>query len=325
MVSPALLAAIGLLGLAAPLHAAGPSAGDSLRYHRREYPLNCRGGGGLAFDTIGPPDAGGAVALSLAFAASPVATGAEGQGLQPGTCAWVDRPLNDAEPRRVWFTTGIGDSILQLTVRDSGQYWGFLAYNSDSGHLSGVGHRHWDAASPSAPVAPRPAPDPTAKHRWLLFIHEHLMQLVLAWVVITVVPFTVLAGAWSGWRRLARLYPPREIGRGTSFRTGVMIMGMTNYRGGARLTADGSHLRFSVSAMLRPGHPPFSVPWPDVTLTRDAWPWFPFKGKPVTRITLARYSGLRILVPLSTGERIVAASEGRLHLSEPLAREAALN
>lgn len=28
-----------------------------------------------------------------------LAAGAEGQGLQPGTCAWVDRPVNGAEPR----------------------------------------------------------------------------------------------------------------------------------------------------------------------------------------------------------------------------------
>jgi hypothetical protein len=78
-------------------------------------------------------------------------------------------------------------------------------------------------------------------------------------------------------------------------------MGLMTYRGGARLTDDDSHLHFSVWALWRPGHPPFSVPWSDITLSRDRWPWFPLKGNPVTRITLARHRGLRILVPVSTG------------------------
>jgi hypothetical protein len=301
--------------------AAGPSDVDSLQYRRRDYPLNCRGGG-LAFDTLGgPSDTHGAVALSLTFAASPLPSGPEGQGLRPGTCAWVDRPVNDAEPRQVWFTTSIDDSILQLTVHDSSQYWGFLALNSDSGHLSGVGHRHWNAGAPPLPMGPGPASLPPAESRWLMFVRQHLVQvvlgLVLAWVAIALGPLMVLVGFWSGWRRLARLYPSHELGRGPSFRSGMLIMGTTNYRGGARLTADSAYLRFSMSAILRPGHPPFSVPWSDVTLALDEWPWFPFKGKPVVRISLARHPGLRILVPPSTGEKIVAASEARYHLHGP--------
>jgi hypothetical protein len=96
-----------------------------------------------------------------------------------------------------------------------------------------------------------------------------------------------------------------------------MLMGLTNYRSGARLTVDDSHLHFSMWAPFRPGHPPFSVPWSDITVSHAEWPWFPLKGHPVTRITLARHRGLRILVPVSTGEGLVAASAGRLQLNEP--------
>ncbi len=318
MVSHVLLAATSLLASAAPLHGEGQSEVDSLGNRRREYPLNCRGGGGLVFDTIGPPsDAGGTVTLSLTFAANPAAAGPEGQGLQPGTCAWVDRPVNDAEPRQVRFTTAFRDSILRLTVRDSSQYWGFLAFNSDSGHISGVGHRHWDAAWPPMPPASLTHPSAPAKGRWLPFNPRHFLWLVLAWVVLSWAPFMMLTGAWSGWRRLAGLYPDRNFGRGSSFRSGVMVMGMANYRGGARLTADESHLHFSMSALRRPGHPPFSIPWSDITASRDEWPWFPFKGDPATRLSLARHRGLRILVGVSAGERIIAASGGRLQLGEP--------
>jgi hypothetical protein len=316
VLSHTLLAAISLLASVAPLQTAQSEA-DSLRNRRREYPLNCRGGGGLVFDTISPPsDANGAVALSLTFAASAVASGPEGQGLQPGTCAWVDRPVNDAEPRQIRFTTAFGDSILRLTVRDSSQYWGFLAFNSDSGHLTGVGHRHWDAASSPRASAP-------ARGSWLPFNPRYLPWLVLVWVTIAWLPSMLLTGSWSGWRRLVGLYPDRNAGRSKSFRSGVMVMRMANYRAGVRLTLDDSHLHFSTSAFLRPGHTPFSVPWSDITVSRDEWPWFPFKGNPMTRITLARQPDLRILVPVSTGERIIAASRGRLQLSGPRAPVAA--
>ena len=88
----------------------------------------------------------------LTFAANATPSGLEGQGLQPGSCAWVDRALSDAEPRRIQLTIGTSDSAPEQTVRDSGMYWGFLAYNSGSGALTGVGYRHWHAASPPGPL-----------------------------------------------------------------------------------------------------------------------------------------------------------------------------
>lgn len=316
------VAAAGLLVHPGHAYAAPQSSADSLPNHRQEYPLNCRGGERLVFDTIGSPsDTGTALRLSLAFTASPTAAGPEGQGLQPSTCAWVDRPVNDQEPRQIRVTIHISDSTPRATVRDTGVYWSFLAHNSDSGHITAVGYRHWHASSPPLPLgqarqASAPAPAPS-KGSWLPFNPSHLHWYALGWVVITWVPLLTLLGLWSGWRRLAGLYPERNAGRGRSFRSGSMVMGLTNYRGGARLTADDSHLHFSMGALLRPGHPPFSVPWSDITASRDGWPWFPLKGYPLIRLTLARHGGLRILVPVSTGERIVEASSGRLELSEP--------
>ncbi len=261
--------------------------------------------------------------LSLTFIASRSAADAEGQGLEPSTCAWLDRPVNADEPRQVRFSPAIGDSTPQRTVRDSSVYWSFLAYNSDSGHFTGVGHRHWDAASPPRPIPylPHALPPPPPNGGWLSFnprhLHWYVLGCVIGWVVIVGLPMLTLTGLWSGWRRLAGLYPDRNMDRGRSFRCGPVVMGMSNYRGGVRLTPDDSHLHFSVWALLRPGHPPFSVPWSDITASRDEWPWFPFKGAPVIRLTLGRYRRLRILVPVSDGERIVAASGSRLKLSEP--------
>ena len=141
-----------------------------------------------------------------------------------------------------------------------------------------------------------------------------LPLLVLGLVVITWAPMLLFTGRWSGWRRLAGLYPNRNTGKAPSFRCSPVLMGMTNYRSGARLTADESHLHFAMSAILRPGHRPFSVPWSEVTVSRDEWPWFPLKGHPMVRLTLAQHGDLRILVPAKGGERIAAASGGRLTL-----------
>ena len=109
---------------------------------QRAFPLNCRGGAGLVLETFGPPaDSATRARLSLTFAANSGAAGPEGEGLKPGTCAWVDRPVNDEEPRQVRVTIGSADSTLRRTITDSGVYWSFLAHNSDSGHFTGAGFR----------------------------------------------------------------------------------------------------------------------------------------------------------------------------------------
>ena len=317
MLTYVLLASLGTL---TPVALASPqSGGDSLWERRREYPLNCRGGGQLVFDTLGlSPDTGGPVRLSLTFAVSPAAAGPEGQGLQPGTCAWVDRTLNREEPRRLRFTLGSGDSTPRLTVRDTAVYWSFLAHNSDSGHLTAVGYRHWHASSPPLGQASQAPARASIRQRWLPFDPRLLPLLAIGWMLIAWGPFLMLCGVWSGWRRLAGLYPTRDRGMRRAFRSAPMVMGMTNYRVGVRLTPDDTHLHFSMSALVRPGHPPFSVPWSDIEARRDAWPWFPLKGLPFVRLILARDPDLRILVPASDGQKLVAASGGRLELREPV-------
>lgn len=309
MLTHALLAGTGLMMAAAPTYAALQSAGSG----RRPYPLHCRGGERLAFDTLASAvGTATAVRLSLAFVPSRRAGGPNGEGLKPSTCAWIDRPLSDVEPRQVWFAPAIGDSTPSLTVRDSSVYWSFLAYNTDSGHFEGVGHRHWRAAP--APAATASAPQRSG----LRFEFRHLPLYVIGWMLLSRIPFLGFLGVWSGWRRLAGLYPSTPLRDGRRFRCGFLIMRIANYRSGTRLTAGASHLHFSVIGPFRPGHPPFSVPWSNVAVSRDGWPWFPLKGQLVIRLVLAKAPGLRILVPVSVGEGIIAASGGRLQPSQPV-------
>jgi hypothetical protein len=127
-------------------------------------------------------------------------------------------------------------------------------------------------------------------------------------------PVTRLIGRWSGWRRLAERYPDRNAGRGTSFRSGQLVMNKSLYKMGVRFTMDESHLHVAMSMLARVGHRPFSVPWSDVAASRDEWPWFPFKGEPMARLTFAAYPEIRVLVRLPIGRRIADASGGRLRI-----------
>ena len=293
---------------------------------RREFPLQCRGGGGVVFDTLLAAGAAERTTrLMLTFAAAERAAGPEGQGLEPGTCAWVDRTLNPDEPRRIEFSIGLDDTTPDRTVADPGLYWSFLAHNEDVGRLTGIGYRHWHASSPPEP---RSVPAPVAVSRRSLplpFDVRWLPLMVFGLVVVAWAPMLILTARASGWRRLADFYPSRSSGTGRSFRCSPILMRMSNYRGGARLTPDESHLHFGQSVLTRPGHPSFSVPWSDITASRDEWPWFPLKGHPMVRLTLAKDPDLRILMPLRDGERIVAASGGRLALDEPHVLTAALS
>ena len=306
----------------------GPVAAQSpLPPVRREFPLNCRGGGGLVFDTLLVIPDSGRVRLMLTFAANPTASGPEGQGLEPGSCAWVDRALSDAEPRRIQVAIGTSDSAPQQTVRDSGMYWGFLAHTTDSGYINGVGYRHWHASSGAGGSVPQADEADEADEAGgmvapagrrgfpLPFDVRYLPLFAVGMAVIVGVPATAMLGRWSGWRRLAEGYPDRNGGRGQSFKSGPLVMNRSVYKMGVRFTMDESHLHFRMSALARPGHPPFSVPWSEIAASRDEWPWFPFKGEPMVRLTLAEQPDIRILVRLRDGMRIAEASGGRLDIA----------
>ncbi len=282
---------------------------------RREFPLNCRGGG-LVFDTLLIVPDSAHVRLMLTFAANPTASGPEGQGLEPGSCAWVDRPLNDAEPRRIQFAVGTTDSAPAQTAGDSGMYWGFLAHSTDSGYIRGVGYRHWAGAdAPDAAEAADAGAASFADGRRgfpLPFDVRYLPLFAIGMAVIVGIPATAMMARWSGWRRLAERYPDRNAGRGRSFKSGPLVMNRSVYKMGVRFTMDESHLHFRMSALARPGHAPFSVPWSEIEASRDGWPWFPLKGEPMVRLTVAADPGIRILVRMRDGQRIARESGGKL-------------
>jgi hypothetical protein len=280
----------------APAGAAGPG-----------YELRCRGGPLLLFNTLDPVGREStALRMSLTFQPSGQASGADGSGLGPSTCSWIDRPLNAQEPLQVWFSpTGSGPGP-ELVLRDSARYWSFMAYNTNRGHLEAA----WHGSQPSvAGPPPRPGRETAIEFR-------HLQMFVIGWILIMWAPILGIVGRGSGWHRLAGKYPAVRAREARRIRCPLLAMGRRLYRGAARLTADVSYLHLSMMALFRPGHPPFSVPWSDISASRDVWPWFPFSGVPMIRLTLAKDPDLKILVRVPVGEAILAASGGRVRLSE---------
>jgi hypothetical protein len=308
-------------GIANGLHA---QTAAPLLPPRQALQLQCRGGGSVVFDTLLPSGKEGRTRLAMTFAASARAAGPEGQALGPGTCAWVDRPLNQAEPRRIEFLLGTDDTTPERTVADSGMYWSFLAYNGDAGSLTGVGYRHWHDSSPP-PLRPAliPAAPQVTQSRWKAgrFDLRYLPLLGVAVGAILGIPLLSLLARFSGWKRLAEMYPDRNAGHGRSFRSGRMVMNMSVYGAGVRFAPDESHLHFAMSGLTRPGHRPFSVPWSDVSISRDVWPWFPLEGYPMARIAIAADPHLRILVKERDGTRIIDGSGGQITLDESLPRD----
>jgi hypothetical protein len=67
------------------------------------YPMVCRGGGSMVifYDGLRSPPT-----VTVAFESATHAAGTTSPG--PGQCAWLDRPLNSQEPRRLLFTESLG-------------------------------------------------------------------------------------------------------------------------------------------------------------------------------------------------------------------------
>lgn len=98
--------------------------------------LRCRGGkGAFVFDHLNQNT------LSLSFVANTRAAGATGQDLAQGTCAWIDRALNDGESRQIQFVVAASDGIsIPDYLGDSTHYWSFLVTSMNKGYFETKGH-----------------------------------------------------------------------------------------------------------------------------------------------------------------------------------------
>lgn len=95
------------------------------------FPLIVRGGRGVDATHDGGT-------LTVRFHRSPVAAGnPTTYGRMPhGSGAWVDRPLNDAEPLVLQQPMDEGDADSAMSVlRINDRFWNFVCRNTDTGHF----------------------------------------------------------------------------------------------------------------------------------------------------------------------------------------------
>jgi hypothetical protein len=306
-----LMAAVGLGGRPAEAqNDATPTGADVV------YELRCRGGPWLVIDTLPAPPEPHALRISLTFPAARSAAGRDGSGLEPGSCAWIDRPLHPTEPPQVQFADPAGSGAA-AALRDPARFWMFMVRNTGRGHFEAAWHGPALAARLAGAQPVEEAGDaPGIVRRWLPspLRPRHLVLGFALYLLVAWVPLNWLIGVRSAWRVLADRYPAAPLRQGPRFWCGWLIVGRSNYRNLARLTAGGSHLHASVTLPFRPGRPPFSVPWSEITVSRDT---FPFPRFGVLRFTFAKAPEVRFLVPTTVGEKVIAASRGRVGRPTP--------
>ena len=226
----------------------------------------------------------------MTFTPAASAALSNGTGLAQGTCAWVDRPLNAQEPAAVWFTQLLSDTARppQEALRDPGSYWRFMVHNTGQGYLESDWHGAWTRETATSPRQSPP---------WL---PKYLLFMAVAWL-----PATWIMGRLSAWRRLSERYPAAPVRGGSRISCSFLVVGRTRHRV-AGLTADPTHLHVSTPALFRPGYPTFSVPWSEITATREEWRWS-LPATPAVRLTFARAPELRVLIRATTADEMIAA------------------
>ena len=157
-----MLGAMPMLALAAALVSA-----DKLVAQSGIYELRCRGAEGLF--AIDGPAVTGSDTLHLNFLPSSRAAGADGRGLDAGTCAWIDRLFRDGEPGQIFFTS---TADVAGHLNDSTRYWSFWVYNTSRGYFEATRNEAWVpprpyqaerpgdvTAEPKPGIDPAPEPD----------------------------------------------------------------------------------------------------------------------------------------------------------------------
>jgi hypothetical protein len=94
------------------------------------FPLIVRGGGGIDATFDG-------ATLTVRFRRSPVAAGEPTTyGRMPaGSAAWVDRPVNDAEPSELQQQMDRNGAAGAIAVLRNNGFWKFVCRNTNAGHF----------------------------------------------------------------------------------------------------------------------------------------------------------------------------------------------
>jgi hypothetical protein len=120
-----------------------------------------------------------------------------------------------------------------------------------------------------------------------------------------------LLSVLGGWRALARAYASetRPAGRTFSFRSGSF--GFVNYGGCLSFASGPAGLYVAVFPLFRPGHPPFLVPWHDISAkAKEGW------LLRFVDLRFARQPHIRLRVSRGLAEHLLGAAGGVVRLEE---------
>ena len=134
----------------------------------------------------------------------------------------------------------------------------------------------------------------------IFIIMSGMLAFIIFWSFV--VWFIARVGGWSS---LADAYPSRLPFNETCwslqrarFRWGV------GYNGVLRVCADAQALHLSVLSLFRPGHPPLSIPWEDITGSRRVF-WIELRFRRTNSVFMRISPGL--------AEKLEQAAAGMWH------------
>ncbi len=125
-----------------------------------------------------------------------------------------------------------------------------------------------------------------------------VLVFILFWLAII-----WLTAHFSGWSKLAEVYPARIPFNETcwAMQSGRFRWG-SNYSGILRVCADSQALHLSAFVLFRPGNPPLSIPWEDITSTARTFG---------VELRFSRAEGVPLVISRQLAERLEHASAGK--------------
>jgi hypothetical protein len=140
------------------------------------------------------------------------------------------------------------------------------------------------------------------------------MPQIVLWMLPAALALALLGvavmGRVTGWRMLARAYPARRRGAGHRLRVPWIYFGWTRYRNLVVAHADQAHLHLWV--WLRVGHPPFSVPWSELSISRER------RGlRKMLRLHFVRAPEVGVWLSEHGAARLLHACGGRVRMPAP--------
>jgi hypothetical protein len=158
-----------------PIEKKSTSTSDATREAFKSDEIRCRGygrpgGSAFVFFTVNSrssPTGETIVTYEIAFTPGTRAAGSRGEGLQPGDCAYVDRPISESGPYRIRFETVANAQLKQALhgtpidrsptaaerypdaqtipeyLKDPNHYWSFLGISQSGNVFIAGGHKFW--------------------------------------------------------------------------------------------------------------------------------------------------------------------------------------